>query len=334
MNLIVEMQFGSVVYGTEVSESDTDIKGIFLPSGKDILLQTAPRSVQQSTRPKDQPKNRPEDIDREYVSLHGYIQDLLEGHIYALDMLFTPESWYRTAPHDAWIQIRQNKDRFLHSGISLFANYCRKQADKYGIKGSRLEAIKVTCEFLRTLPSQDRLRDHWEKVQDFVRTYQESHESLPKRSGDSSFIDVISLQSSIGKNGSLLNVCDRKVENHTQVKLAIDMYQKILNHYAERVRQTERGKDIDWKALMHAVRVCEQAKELLLTGHITFPRPEREWLLKIRQGNVPYPIVAQTIERGLEALSTAQGQSSLPQSPDHTFGDSLICRFYRDVVIT
>lgn len=334
MNLIVEMQFGSSVYGTGRADSDTDIKGVFLPTPQEILLQTAPRAVHDTTRPKGQLKNRPEDIDREYVSFHGYIQDMLDGHIYALDMLFTPESWYRIPPQDAWNQIRRHQERFLHSGISLFANYCRRQADKYGIKGSRLDAIREACEFLRTLPFEDRLDDHWEKVQDFVRAYQESQESMAGRSGASPLIEVVSLESSSNNNDRLLNICDRKVGKHTRVKFAVEICQKIFANYTERIRQIESGEGIDWKALMHAVRACEQAKELLLTGHITFPRPEREWLLQIRQGKVPYHTVATHIEEGLDALHIAQRQSSLPQSPDRRFANSLIYRVYGEVVAT
>jgi len=39
MKTIVEIKFGSHLYGTATAESDLDIKRIYIPSAKDILLQ-------------------------------------------------------------------------------------------------------------------------------------------------------------------------------------------------------------------------------------------------------------------------------------------------------
>lgn len=71
---------------------------------------------------------------------------------------------------------------------------------------------------------------------------------------------------------------------------------------------------VDWKALMHAVRICNQAEELLLTGNITFPRPESKELLRIRGGELPYKRVAEMIEHGLERVVEAESVSSLPET--------------------
>jgi predicted nucleotidyltransferase len=38
MDLIVEMRFGSHLYGTDTPESDLDLKGVYLPEARDILL--------------------------------------------------------------------------------------------------------------------------------------------------------------------------------------------------------------------------------------------------------------------------------------------------------
>ena len=43
MDLIVEMRFGSHLYGTDTATSDLDLKGVYLPSAREILLQRARR---------------------------------------------------------------------------------------------------------------------------------------------------------------------------------------------------------------------------------------------------------------------------------------------------
>jgi predicted nucleotidyltransferase len=45
MELIVEMRFGSHLYGTATPESDLDFKGVYLPEARDILLQRVKPTV-------------------------------------------------------------------------------------------------------------------------------------------------------------------------------------------------------------------------------------------------------------------------------------------------
>lgn len=66
----------------------------------------------------------------------------------------------------------------------------------------------------------------------------------------------------------------------------------------EAYRQAESSEGIDWKALMHAVRILHEAHELLLYHQITFPRSESELLLRIRKGELPYQLVDEVIEMG------------------------------------
>jgi predicted nucleotidyltransferase len=45
MDLVVEMRFGSHLYGTDTPDSDVDLKGVYLPEARDILLQRIVPSV-------------------------------------------------------------------------------------------------------------------------------------------------------------------------------------------------------------------------------------------------------------------------------------------------
>jgi predicted nucleotidyltransferase len=68
MNFLIKLKFGSHLYGTNTPSSDLDIKGIYLPKAKDILLQRiAP--VCSFSRPKDHgEKNSADDVDQEFYS--------------------------------------------------------------------------------------------------------------------------------------------------------------------------------------------------------------------------------------------------------------------------
>lgn len=76
---IVEMRFGAHLYGTETEESDLDLKAVYLPAARDILLQRA-LPVITETRPKAfGEKNTAADVDFEAFSLQRYMELLALG---------------------------------------------------------------------------------------------------------------------------------------------------------------------------------------------------------------------------------------------------------------
>ena len=138
---LVEINFGSHLYGTSTPASDVDLKSVFVPSREDILLQRVGGTVSDH-RPK-QPfkKNVSGEVDREAYALHRYLQMLAEGQLAALDMLFAPR-WAMTGdPSPVWLQIVHSRHYLLSKRVTSFVGYCRTQANKYGIKGSRVHAV-------------------------------------------------------------------------------------------------------------------------------------------------------------------------------------------------
>lgn len=318
MNKIVEMQFGSHVYGTNLPTSDIDLKAVFLPSAKDILLQRVPRTVHTTTKKDPHGKNSADDIDFEAFSLQQYMKLLLEGQTVALDMLFTPEEFWRYHT-ETWLNIKRCYLSFMHSGILSFVGYCRTQANKYGIKGSRMRAIRDTAEFLRGQPQTDRLYVH--RV--LLGIIERDLHFLKGVEGP--LVGFVKLKDKRTQEYvDYFEVCGRKFQLGITVGEAISRLDKIYEEYGHRARKAEKNEGIDWKALMHAVRIQGQAKELLDTGHVTFPRPDADLLLKIRKGELPYKMVSEIIEEGLKDLVVMQRRSSLPDKPNYDVAEGIV----------
>ena len=91
------------------------------------------------------------DVDTETFSLQQYFKLLTEGQTVALDMLFNP--WPETAT-PLWGHIVRNREKLLTKKSAAFVGYCRQQANKYGIKGSRVAAAKEAMERFRDLMEQ------------------------------------------------------------------------------------------------------------------------------------------------------------------------------------
>lgn len=317
MDYVVKMQFGSHIYGTNVATSDYDYKAIYLPSAKDLVLQRPKDTINQTTKEDKNAKNQAGDIDLEIFSLQKYVDLLLEGQTVAMDILFTPESFWQERSQ-FWDVIQENRNKFLHSGYSAFAGYCRTQANKYGIKGSRISSLRKAIEFLQTLPNQ----------QTKLNLYMASDQPLPEGL-QGEYISIVMINGPKGVPEPHLEVVNRKIPFHATVKYALEIYQRIFDKYGHRALLAEKHEGIDWKALMHAVRICNQSQELLKTGNIIFPRPEKEILLKIRKGELPYKEVAEMIEVGLELMEQTALTSTLPKEPDKEFAEQLVYDAYK-----
>jgi RNA repair pathway DNA polymerase beta family len=136
--VITKIKFGSHLYGTSTPESDTDYKSVYVPEARDILLQRVQECVRTGGRSKQEgERNTSSDVDNECYSLQRYLQLLAEGQTGAIDMLFAPEPEITTP---LWRHIQANKNRLLTKKSAAFVGYCRTQANKYGIKGSRVAA--------------------------------------------------------------------------------------------------------------------------------------------------------------------------------------------------
>ena len=331
MNKILEVHFGSHLYGTQTPESDMDFKGIYLPTAKEIVLGTAKEVIAVSRPKRDCERNTKDDIDVDTYSLARYLDLLMQGQTVALDILFAPQDKivHQTRKGDEIMSlIYSNKNRLLTKNVSAFLGYAKMQASKYGIKGSRLDALKRTMAVLDTLPLHDKLGAHAERLEQLVKEC-EDVVSLEK----TALVELVDLAVSNDTNTIRhLHVNGRKCSYTANVKYAKGIYGRILDEYGHRAHKAHLEGNKDFKALSHAVRVANEALELLITGTITFPRPERELLVKIKTRQVPYEQIAEMIEQGLVDLYEAQGKSTLRDEPDREWANNLLYEVYSDIV--
>jgi hypothetical protein len=313
--IIFKTEFGSKVYGTNVPTSDTDYKSIFIPKPQEIILQRAPKVITNNTKVDQSAKNSATDVDDESISLQQFLKLLSEGQTPMIDMLFTPRHHWQLHTL-VWDFIKINKEKLLTKKLDAVVGYVAQQSNKYGIKGSRMNAVQDAILLLSSFNSKCTLNDHKETIELWVKDSKSEHIS----------INMIDEKTKGIK--PYLQVCGRNAPFNGTVKHALDMYKKVYDQYGHRVKQAANNEGVDFKALYHAVRVAAEAKELLLTGNITFPRPEASLLLKIRKGELPYAQIAELIEQGLEDVKAAQAVSTLRETADLDWIDGFVYSVY------
>jgi RNA repair pathway DNA polymerase beta family protein len=323
MDLIVEMRFGSQLYGTATPLSDLDYKAVYLPEVRDILLQRISATVSLSRDKAAGEKNLPGDVDHEIYSLQRYLELLAEGQTVALDMLFAPDWAMPRSPSPLWREIQANTPRLLTRRASAFVRYCRQQANKYGIKGSRAavarEALAILTTAETTYGAAAKLAEAAAEVTAFAAVA--DHTAL---------LDVPLPGDKLVRH---LEVCGKRMPFTSSIKNAREIVQRLVEEYGQRALQAARNEGVDWKALSHAVRVGREALELFETGRISFPLPYAAEILSIKRGERPYEAVAETIEGLLVSVEAAATTSSLPEQPDQGFIDDLVARAYRGKIL-
>ena len=319
MTVLMETIFGSHLYGTATASSDRDWKCVEIPPARDILLQRARPTIVTKTKADPTTKNTEEDVDVEVWALHQFFKLVTGGQPVAMDVLFSPPWAWPQPAHPIWLEIVANYDRLVSREASSFLRYCREQANKYGIKGSRVaaaeHAVEVFARLLERSSTQTKLQEVAGSLRDAFAVVEHCE-----------ITDIM-----VGQNRIVphLSVCNRKVPFTASIKLAHEIYRKLRADYGVRARQAKENNGADWKAMSHAVRVGRQALELLATGRIVFPRPEAAHLLAVKKGELPYVEVAEEIEELLAAVEAAQETSPLPPTADRAFMDEMICRAYR-----
>jgi RNA repair pathway DNA polymerase beta family len=322
---IVEIRTGSHLYGTDTLNSDLDYKIVFVPSAEDIVLQRIHDRVSNRRIKLAGEKNTPDDIDREAFALHRFLNLLAEGQTLALDMLFAPASAMMYEPAPLWHEIVANRHRLFTRQAAKFVTYCETQARKYGIKGSRIHAVRGLLDWFDIA-----IAEHGEKA----RVASAAASLVPFIADhEMQFTQIIEIEQKGPRGREHLECCNLKVPFTIQLTDARAMFQRVLDRYGARALLAESNQGVDYKALSHAVRVGHEAIEFLATGWITFPRPEAEHLLAIKLGKLPYAVVATEIETLLDQVKAAQAMSSLPDEVDHTYIDSLVAKTYGQTVV-
>ena len=313
--LVMLAIFGSHLYGTDTPESDSDVKGVYLPTAAQILAGNIPRSYSYNSKQGhvEGQKNGANDVDIEIYSLHYFFELLTKGETVAIDMIHIKPRQCMIATQ-IWRRIHDNRHMAYSKNMSAFVGYARKQAAKYGIKGSRLDDVARVVEFLRKEENESRMRDVWEalptgehihKLDPDVRTPHRIYQVIGKR-----FLETVKT---------------------SEVLRSLEI---ILKEYGHRAQAAKENKGIDWKAVSHAMRAALQMEEILTLKDLSFPLADADLLRDVKNGTQDYTtLVAPALENMMDRVEKLSAASDLPAQVDRAFWNNMLVEFAYDAVI-
>ena len=311
--LLYLTEFGSVLYGTNTPSSDTDLKGIYLPSIKSALLDQAPDTIVHNTSGKDV-RNTSDDVDITLYSVTYYIDLLFKGEVGAIDILFSlfrDDTQHYCSP--AMQIFKDNHIKLVSKQSKAFVGYCMNQAAKYGIKGSRYGELITFIDYL------DTLADDTAPISTILATIPElSYITVQLVSSKTHPIDTPYLQ----VLGAL------HADNITIAELKRRVLAKLTT-YGSRTILASQG--VDWKALSHAYRVIYQFNELCKTNFIKFPLDAAPYITQIKKCNdiTLLPQHLDNIASMLAATEELVESSTLPDIIEPQLRNALKWHFFQ-----
>jgi len=306
------MKFGSHLYGTDTPDSDTDYKGVYLPTKEDCFLNNIEKSIN-STTGNDNSKNSKDDIDEEYYSLQYFMKLAIQGEMIVLDMLHAPDSMILQTSAE-WEMIRANREAFYSKNLAGYLGYIRKQCAKYGIKGSRIAAIREVKNVLephRGYKPLCKLQEIWDKLPENEHCM---YTTNPKE-----------------HRFRMYTCCGKQVQETVTVEYFLDIINKTLASYGARALQAEKNEGIDWKAVSHAYRAGLQLEEIYKTGDLVYPLAKAEDIKNMKVGNLHFmkDKVQDRLEVLLQSVEALSKESDYPESVSQTNLNNIILNIYK-----
>lgn len=328
---IVTVTVGSRLFGTARPESDYDFIHIYKPHLNRLILGANDQPAQEKVEHDNGARH-----EHTYWSIQHFFKLLAQGQTQALEIAFAPANcWHAGNPKatpmykywDGFLKhFHKNREQWISKNTAAFVGYCKSQANKYSVKGERLEAVNTIIEWLDSLPetynclSTDRFCDLSPSLTGELLAY---HQSNP-------YIDVVNIPSGHGNMMQHISVCNVKVPWHQTIREAKYVYIRLRAQYGERSKAAAGEGNIDWKALSHAARVTIEAKELLTTSNITLPLKEhdREYVRNIKAGLVSHSEVIEFLDTGLSEIEELRVSSTLNESGDRQLYDGWTLQAY------
>ncbi|MCK5537558.1 MAG: nucleotidyltransferase domain-containing protein [Bacteroidales bacterium] len=301
---------GSKLYGTDTPDSDTDYKGIFIPSEISVLMKTDLDSYSKDSNSMNI-KNSADDIDFTLHSIYSFFNHLAKSETGAVDVLFSmfreDTIIYQDLKFIAFM--KTNYTQFLNSHMKSFIGYALGQTKKFGIKGARYENLVTFTAYIKSLsePKDTKLKKLFGKFENETHAYK--------------YIKMVIADgpktSQIRMTIPYLSVLGKLFHGQITLEYFITRLEEQVNQFGNRTKTiAATTSKTDFKALSHSYRIASEVEELLQTQFIKFPLKDATKIREIKQGNCDIETVIQEISSILANVDVLLETTIIPKSLD------------------
>ena len=315
---------GSNLYGTSTEHSDVDLRGVFIPTKKYFygFLHNI-----------NQIEDKENDI--VYFDIRKFMKLAADNNPNIVELLFIPEDKWLVKTKE-WETIIENRSSFLSTKCKhTFLGYAHSQLnrikrhrnwllnppkekptrEKFGLPENKAFVPKdqigafnsLLSLYLKQIGKSHKLRDELEEMEETV-----SYLSLTQNLTEMNY-NVVQ---------DILPISDNMVEALDREKGYINAMNQWNSYQRWRVGRNKSRAELeskfgyDTKHASHLYRLITEGEELLTKGMITFPRPDAELLLGIRNGIWTYDKIIEETEGYDIKFNELAANSILPKKPN------------------
>ncbi len=322
--LIFKAVCGSRLYGTNTSESDYDIRGVFIPSTDYIF----------GLKKVEQLEDNKNGNDNVCYEIRKFVKLAADCNPNIIELLFiNPDNVNCLKFTDIWSEIYNNSHLFVSK---------KARWTFYGYVNSQLKRIEHHRNWLLNPPTKKPVRSDFglpdkelissgqikcfnlilsEYLKKILNPFKNQIEELEKyydmpkvvQNIDDKYLHAIS---------TVIDASDNFIEAVYKEKAynsALKYWNQYINWQKNRnpIRaELEKKYGYDCKHASNLVRLVYEAEELLMNGYITFPRPEADLLVDIRNGLWSYNELIDFSEKIYEKFNILYEKSPLPHKPN------------------
>lgn len=289
---------GSRSYGLDTPESDTDMRGLCIPPVN--YLYGWLNKFEQAER-----KKQEDDVEFVVYDIRKFFNLAAGANPNILELLFLDPADYLIMT-DLGERLIANRDKFLS----------RKVVWTYsGYSHSQLQKLKSHRNHLLSPPTHEPTREEFGLPRD---------KALLSKDQQGAYDELVS-KGVVNENDVSANFLEAlsKEKSYFQARRSWDQYQEWKTNRNPARAKMEAAFGYDGKSAIHLVRLLIQAKEILTTGKLIVKRPDREFLLAIRNGAWSYDQLIEWSSAQEKEIMMLAETSSLPREPDRKALDDL-----------
>jgi len=328
--LLFQSIAGSRAYGTNHAGSDTDYRGVFAAPQRVLF------GLEEQLQVQDE---RGDDV---YYELEKFIGMLVKNNPNMMELLYMPSDCVLHR-HPVFDLIKP--EVFLSKKCELsFANYAVGQVKKARGLNKKIvnpepEQRKSLVDFCYVLEGQGSvLLTDWldergiasrdvgiVSAQHAPNLYSMYHDDgvqyrgiFSPKAQDEIICSSVEIEAKpIGWMSCNYDAYKKHCKSHRE-------YWDWVKHRNVDRYQTSNDVGYDAKNMMHTLRLLDVAEEIASEGLIRVRRPNREFLMQVREGKMEYEELLVLAEEKMSLVREAYAKSSLPDEPDYDMANELL----------
>lgn len=288
---------GSHFFNLNSPNSDSDFRGIYMPSHKEFYKGESKRKFfERKTLEgnKTGVKNTKNDVDFYLFSYTFFLDLLRRGDFNCMELLYTPQDKILINSVEIQNLMSIRKD-LLVNDISAFLGFIKKEYRRYGVNINHYKIQEDLANFLRKYPPETRLVDIWADIKEYAKD-------------DSQIIFTTSLTGNSNEVPTL-KIAQRLYQNTVKVNYVVDGIDRRLKKYGHRQKNMA-ASGVEFKGLYHALRLIYEANDLFDNGEFKIPFDlDRHAILRsIKDGTADQDYIFSLIDNEIDKLYDRERQ--------------------------